>query len=78
MWLTLIASPVSGSGIRHSSANSCWQVEDPRQAVGGALQLRVGGDVVDALVAEPHLAVAGAQALQELLPVYVPASYPPY
>ena len=77
MWLTLIASPVSG--IRHQAlvGELVLKVEDGRQAVSRTVQLRVGGDVVDAFVAEPDLTVAVAQTLQELAPRYVLACTPP-
>ena len=57
-------------GIRHQAVvgELLLDVEDPRQAAGRTFQLRVRRDVVDAFVAEPDLAIAGAQALQELFP----------
>ena len=38
MWLTLIGSPVSGSGIRQSSACRVLQVEHLGQRLGRAAQ----------------------------------------
>ena len=66
-------------GVRHQAVvgELLLDVEDPRQAAGRTLQLRVGRDVVDTFAAEPDLAIASTQALQRTLPRFEQACGPP-
>ena len=58
MWLTLIGSPVSGSGMRQSSGNSCCRSNTDGELMRSPAERGMVDDVVDALVSEPHLALA--------------------
>ena len=49
MWLMLIGSPVSGSGIRHSSAYGVLAVEHTGQGAGRTAQGGMCGDIVHTL-----------------------------
>src|SRR5262249_639957 len=43
MWLTLIGSPVSGSGVRDTEAASCWRWERAARERGGTWEAGMGG-----------------------------------
>ena len=66
MWLTLIGSPVSGSGIRQTSAAACCRSNTAAIAVRGAGERRMRCRIGHPLVAQPDLAVV-LQAAEELL-----------
>ena len=60
MWLTLIG--LAGFRVGHQAVvgELVLAVEHRCEAPRGTLQLRMRGDIVDPLVAEPHLAIAGS------------------
>ena len=76
MWLTLIGSPVSGSGIRQIVGVLVMQIEDLGQRVRGAGELGMVDDVGDALAVDPDLARRPAGPSEIARPC-VPASFPP-
>ena len=66
MWLTLIGSPVSGSGIRQTSAACVLQVEDVGQGMGGAGERRMVDHVGDPRAIDPDFTIV-LEAAEKLL-----------